>query len=471
MKHRAVSIAVLAIGCGGSAATPPGGGPASSGAPPIPDASWGGAGGSRTNDASRIAPEGGPSSEDAAIADAGVASDAAETGTPPGPGRLGTLKFTRKTLHTFNYAEAIAFGDYNKDGKVDVLSGPFWWEGPSFDTRHQLFPPPPNNSYTGFTLGDWADYAYDIDGDGWTDSINVMRPGTPSYWYKNPGMPTVTSAISTWAKSEIGTLIWEQSALADMTGDGRPELVGAIPGQLGFFDVGTRSPWTFHAISPPDPRSQTWPWFHGLGSGDILGDGKVDLLEANGWWSPPAGGPTAGLWLQHRVAFKAAGLPAEGGGSQMFAYDVNGDGQMDVVTALNAHGYGVGWFEQDKGSFTQHVIVGQPGDMNAGGIPSFSQPHALFLTDVDGDGLKDVITGKSFYAHAPGVGTDPDVTGTPVFYVFKLVRDARGVSWEPHLVDSEVGLGRQLTATDLNGDGLVDIAVASKHGVFLFFQQ
>jgi hypothetical protein len=126
---------------------------------------------------------------------------------------------------------------------------------------------------------------------------------------------------------------------------------------------------------------------------------------------------------------------------------------------------------QDKGNFTQHVIVGQPGDMNAGGIPSFSQPHALFLTDVDGDGLKDIITGKSFYAHAPGVGTDPDVTGTPVFYVFKLVRDAHGVSWEPHLVDSEVGLGRQLTATDLNGDGLVDIAVASKHGVFLFFQQ
>lgn len=44
-------------------------------------------------------------------------------------------------------------------------------------------------------------------------------------------------------------------------------------------------------------------------------------------------------------------------------------------------------------------------------------------------------------------------------------------SWEPHLVDSEVGLGRQLATGDLNGDGKVDIAVASKHGACLFFQK
>jgi hypothetical protein len=96
------------------------------------------------------------------------------------------------------------------------------------------------------------------------------------------------------------------------------------------------------------------------------------------------------------------------------------------------------------------------------------------LADIDGDGLKDIVTGKSFYAHPPGAG-DPDADGTPVFYVFKLVRGPGGgaaaVSFEPHLVDSVEGLGRQFTAGDLNGDGKVDIAVASKHGVFLFFQQ
>ena len=108
---------------------------------------------------------------------------------------------------------------------------------------------------------------------------------------------------------------------------------------------------------------------------------------------------------------------------------------------------------------------------NAGMIAPFSQPHALLVADIDGDGVKDLVTGKTFYAHPPGMG-DPDADGTPVFYVFKLVRGAaHAVSWEPHLVDSEVGLGRQFTTGDLNGDGKVDIAVASKHGVFLFLQQ
>jgi hypothetical protein len=159
------------------------------------------------------------------------------------------------------------------------------------------------------------------------------------------------------------------------------------------------------------------------------------------------------------------------GPAQMAGYDIDGDGDTDLVASLDSHGWGLGWWEQNNGTFMRHVIVGPPGTMNAGGIASFSQAHALFAIDVDGDGVEDVITGKSFYAHAPGVGDDPDVMGTPVFYVFKLVHGAQGVSWEPHLVDSEVGLGRQLTATDLNGDGKVDIAVASKHGVYLFFQQ
>ena len=34
------------------------------------------------------------------------------------------------------------------------------------------------------------------------------------------------------------------------------------------------------------------------------------------------------------------------GGSQMFAYDVNGDGLNDIITALAAHGFGLAWYEQ-----------------------------------------------------------------------------------------------------------------------------
>jgi hypothetical protein len=420
---------------------------------PSPGSSGASNGGS-TIDASTVV-------DDAASNSGTPSSDA--SGMPAVPGKIGTLKFTRKTLHMLNLAEGIAFGDYNKDGHVDVLSGPYWWEGPAFDTKHQLFPPPQSNVYTGMTLGDWADYAYDVDGDGWVDSINIMRPGTPSYWYKNPGMPAVQTDAN-WAKKEIGTLSWEQYAFADMAGKGVPGVVGESNGALGWFDPDpVASPWPFHAIAMAD----NYTWNHGIGTGNILGGSVRDFLNRDGWWSPPAAGPTSGPWTMHSQSFKGAGA---NGGSQMFGYDVDGDGQTDVISALNAHGYGVAWFQQKGGVFTQHDIVGGPGAMNAGGIPSFSQPHALLVADIDGDGLQDIVTGKSFYAHPPGLG-DPDAAGTPVFYVFKLLRSAQGVVWEPHLVDSEVGLGRSLTATDLNGDGLVDIAVACKHGVFLFFQQ
>jgi hypothetical protein len=392
-------------------------------------------------------------------------------GTGGAPLMMGNLTFTRQTLHTFNYAEGIAISDLNGDGVSDVASGPFWWEGPAFTAQHQYFPPPPNNDYTGMSLADWADYAWDIDGDGPIDIITVMRPSTSSYWYKNPGPTGIDAAISEWERFDVGTLVLEQSLFTDLTGDGLPDLVGAIDGQFGWFDWGTAVPWTFNAIAPCG-ATNAYAWWHGIGVGDLDGDGANDLLTDHAWYTRPAAGPKSGPWDEHVQRFKGDNVADEHGPSHMFGYDVDDDGDQDVITALDSHAYGVAWYENDAGTFTPHVIVGDETSMatNAGMIPSFSQPHAMIVDDIDGDGVKDLVTGKSFYAHPPGMG-DPDADGTPVFYVFKLIRDANGVTWEPHLVDSEVGLGRQFTSGDLNGDGKIDIAVASKHGVFLFFQE
>lgn len=81
----------------------------------------------------------------------------------------------------------------------------------------------------------------------------------------------------------------------------------------------------------------------------------------------------------------------------------------------------------------------------------FSQPHALALVDVDGDGLKDIITGKRYWAHN---GHDPNERDPRVIYWFKTQRDKKGgVSFVPHLMDSASGVGTQLTTGDVNGDG------------------
>src|SRR6266404_5434814 len=38
------------------------------------------------------------------------------------------------------WAEGANFGDFNNDHQMDVVSGPFWYEGPDFKKRHEFSP-------------------------------------------------------------------------------------------------------------------------------------------------------------------------------------------------------------------------------------------------------------------------------------------------------------------------------------------
>ena len=111
-------------------------------------------------------------------------------------------------------------------------------------------------------------------------------------------------------------------------------------------------------------------------------------------------GATAG-----RFTLDEARLPIlrDKGGSQMFAYDFDGDGDQDVITAINAHGYGLAWFEQIPAAaggidFRKHLIMGATAEESPAGI-AFSQLHGMDLADMDGDGIKDLVTGKRYFAH------------------------------------------------------------------------
>ena len=382
--------------------------------------------------------------------------------------------FTKIQLTDKFHAETAGIGDIDRDGHVDAIYGPFWYAGPDFKTRHQIHSPEDfdPNVYSNNFMTSIAD----IDGDGWLDVLTNVWPGKEVVWFRNPGKDGVTAG-GDWQRHLVHPTVDNESpTLADVTGDGKPELVFHTGGILGFArpsEPTATDRWLFTPCSEPAKWGQ---YQHGLGVGDVNGDGRADLLLAEGWWEQPAtlSGETLPrenvpreLWKKHPVAFGK-------GGAQMHTYDVDGDGDMDVITSLVAHGYGLSWFEQLKKEgeidFVEHAILPATAEGSLDGV-QFSQPHAVQVVDVNGDGLKDIITGKRFWAHGPK--GDPDPAGTPVLYWLELVRDpaktgAEGLKYLPHRIDDASGVGTQFAVGDLNADGRVDIVIGNKKGGFVF---
>jgi hypothetical protein len=344
------------------------------------------------------------------------------------------------------YAEGAYIGDFNKDGKMDVVAGPFWIEGPDFTKTH-LYTEEKAHDPNAYSKNFFA-YSYDINKDGWTDIIIYGFPGEDVSWYENP-----QGKDGPWTRNKvIAKLDNESPQFTDVNGDGVPDVVGSTEGKLGYWTI---SDWKFHPISP---KSHYQRFTHGLGIGDVNGDGKMDILEAGGWWEQPKSLDGDPEWTMHKTPFGK-------GGAQMYAYDVNGDGLNDVITSIQAHGWGLSWFEQQKdGTFKEHVIMGSKEEDNKYGV-RFSQPHALDLVDMDGDGLKDIVTGKRYWAHGPKGDAEPNAPA--VLYWFKLVRGPDGAEFIPFKIDDDSGIGVQVLAADVNGDKYPDVIVGNKKGIFV----
>jgi len=203
-----------------------------------------------------------------------------------------------------------------------------------------------------------------------------------------------------------------------------------------------------------------------MGVGDVNGDGRMDLLEKDGWWEQPASLAGDPEWTFHPHRFG-------NGGSQMYAYDVNGDGLNDIITSLAAHGFGLAWYEQYREGgeikFREHIFMNRSPQENKYGV-KFTELHAIDLVDMDGDGIKDIVTGKRFWSHwRTG---DPDRNDKAVLYWFQTVRGAdKSVDFVPHLIDDNSGVGTQVVASDMNGDGLPDIVVGNKKGIFVHLHE
>ncbi|MEN9361817.1 MAG: hypothetical protein RL095_3352 [Verrucomicrobiota bacterium] len=365
----------------------------------------------------------------------------------------GPAGYDKQVLDPEFRAEGASFADFNRDGKPDVVAGPWWYEGPAFTSRQEVRKPQsfkPENYSDNFLT-----HTGDFNADGWPDILYIPFPGKASYWYENPGRNG-----GEW-KPHLAFPVTDNESpqMVDMDADGRLDLLFNTGGQMGYATYDPARPdqvWQFKAVSP---KKHYHKWTHGIGAGDVNGDGRIDLVEATGWWEQPAKPAADGFWTFHPFTFAEAG-------AQMYVYDVDGDGKGDLITSWHCHLYGLLWWKQVRDAqgvigWQRQVILDPKPDLKSPDL-RISQMHAMALVDINGDGLKDLVTGKRWWAHGPK--GDVETNNPAVVYWFELQRTNDGARFIPHLVDSDSGVGTQVEAADLNGDGIPDILVSNKKG-------
>ena len=295
-------------------------------------------------------------------------------------------------------------------------------------------------------------------GDGWVDIVQFGYFSQNIVWLKNPG-----KSGGAWVVNEIDHAgPTEFAFLVDLNNDGKaqellPEYDRRTVPQPWYELVDHK--WVKHVVAQQS-------YGHGIGAGDINGDGRTDILTPSGWLEAPPDVRAPGDWkfhptdwAQHPIAAAGRGAPvaAAGGGAGasfgfMHVLDINGDGRKDILTTM-AHDYGICWFEQSAdGQWIQHVIDN-----------SWSQAHATALVDLNGDGQPELITGKRYMAHN---GADPGERDPLGIYWYEYRKAQTGaVEWIRHIIDygGRMGGGMQIVVADIDGDGDLDIEIGRAH--------
>jgi hypothetical protein len=398
-----------------------------------------------------------------------------------GPAAQGGIRFELTPIDGGS-AESVAIADVNNDGRLDVIAAESWYESPAW-TKRAIRSIPVSSGY----VDSFSDLPLDVDGDGFTDVIQIGYFARRIVWMKNPG-----KSGGEWTEHLIDAVgPTEFALLVDLDNDGRsddllPQFTGAARAPLTWYEP-QGGEWIKHVVSGQS-------YGHGIGAGDVNGDKRTDIVTPQGWLEAPSDPRAPGQWTFHATEWQRLAIPAPattapsgtatappplvvppatsapaaaGPGAArgaewgfMHVLDINGDGRSDVLTT-SAHSYGICWFEQlADGSWRQHVVD-----------HSWSHAHASTLADVNGDGRLDLVTGKRFQSRNAAAPGDDDPLGV---YWYEFTAGAgNAVTWSRHTIHfgGKAGAGLQIAARDLDGDGDIDIVSGGKSGLFVATNQ
>lgn len=359
--------------------------------------------------------------------------------------KVKALRFVKKKIAAESF-ESVGVFDINNDKVPDLVSGVFWYEGPDYLKRHTIGKMRRFGQY-------WDDFStipLDVNGDGHIDFITGGWFGKNLSWKENPGDD------GEWPEhiiAETGNI--ETTRAWDIDGDGVVEIVPNTP----------NDPLTIYRLvlnkegkgtARFEPIQIFGKHGHGLGFGDINGDGRGDLIVPKGWLEAPEK-PFDELWAFHETfELGTAGVP-------IIVVDVNKDGRNDLIVG-QGHDYGLDWYEQqkpeqaDRSNWAKHSID-----------PNNSQFHTMEWTDLDGDGEAELISGKRYRAHD---GKDPGSNDAYGLYYYKW----NGKHFDKHIISyggfgETKGTGIYFGIAELTDSGNKDIIVAGKDGLYIFYNK